>query len=57
MKNNKISKTLTLSKTTISNLTGAEMDLFKGGVVSFTLLKDECMSNHPDFCPPTRYTC
>lgn len=64
MKNKKFTKTLTLSKTTVSNLTGPEMKDFKGGTdtityneICYTMYKDECASNHPAYCWYTRYGC
>lgn len=61
MKKKTFTKTLTLNKTTVSNLTGSEMSQFMGGsdtlAVCFTRYKNECMSNHPDFCIPTRFAC
>lgn len=58
MKHKPLSKKLSLSKATISNLNGKEMTEAKGGATNtacFTQLRDQCMSQHPDFCPPTRY--
>ncbi|MCU0287260.1 MAG: class I lanthipeptide [Acidobacteria bacterium] len=58
MKHKELTKKLVLGKATISDLGTKEMNNVKGGAtytVCVTLLKDQCMSQHPDYCPPTRY--
>ncbi|HLP48672.1 MAG TPA: class I lanthipeptide [Candidatus Deferrimicrobium sp.] len=54
----KVTKKLSLGKATISNLIEKEMNNAKGGATyttCVTLLRDQCVSLHPDYCAPTRY--